>query len=663
MMRGFLSFARRVAATPAAAVVVNMLMAYAAFMLCRVAYFVENWSSFAPYMSWPLAWSMLRGGLVFDTSALLYLNALYLLITLLPLHLKESRGFHVAAKWLYVVPNVLGVAMNLADAVYFTYTGRRTTATVFAEFGNESNIAAIVGTELLRHWYLVVLFVAIVAALWRLYRTPREASQLRLGSYYAGQVAALLLVAPLAIAGMRGSWAFGTRPITISNANEYVNRAVESSVVLNTPFALMRTVGKPTHIVPSYMSDSEMLATYSPEHRPAASAADSLLRRKNVVIVIAESLGKEYSAFFNPRLDGGRYRGYTPFLDSLATRSLTFARSFANGRISMDANPSVLSGIPMMVEPFVLSSASLNDIDGLPSLLGSYGYHSAFFHGGHNITMGFSAFAHSIGFEKYYGLDEYCRSEKYRGYADFDGKWAIFDEPFLQFTADELERLPEPFVATVFTATSHHPYPIPAEYRDRFPEEAPLEILKCIRYADMSLSRFFHRVSRMPWYGNTLFVVVADHTNESAHAEYKTDLGLFSIPILFFTPDGSLPASLRSDCIAQQTDILPTIMSYLGCNKPFVAWGCDLLTTPAASTWAVNYLSGIYQYVKGDYLLQFDGTSTKGVYAYGSDPLLRHNLLGKCPEQHTMERELKAIVQQYMQRMTTNRLTIPHVEE
>ena len=636
-----------------------MLLAYIAFMLCRVVYFVENWSVFAPYMSWDLAVSMLQGGLVFDSSALMYLNVIYLLLALFPFHRKETPLFHKVVKWTYIVPNVLGIAMNLADAVYFTYTGRRTTGTVFSEFSNESNITAIVGTEFLRHWYLVLIFVAMVYGLWKLYRMPKcisiDFSRIR---YYIMQSVALIVTVPLSIIGMRGSTAFGTRPITISNANEYVNRAIETSVVLNTPFALMRTIGKPSHIVPNYMSDEQMSAIYTPEHYPAQRAYEGLAQKKNVVILICESLGKEYSGYFNPTLENGKYKGYMPFVDSLASQSLTFKYSYANGRISMDANPSILAGIPMFVEPFVLSSASLNDVEGLPAILGKYGYHSAFFHGGHNITMGFAAFANSIGFDKYYGLNEYEKSPKYGGYADFDGKWAIFDEPFLQYFADELERFKQPFLATVFTATSHHPYPIPKKYKERYPEEGSLEILKCIRYADMSIRRFFDRVKQEPWYENTLFVIVADHTNESCHAEYKTDLGLFSVPIIFYTPDGSIKPEMRDDVIAEQIDITPTILSYLGNQHAYMSFGQDLLTISPQDGRAVNYNNGIYQYVKGDYMLQFDGTTTKAVYAFKTDTLLQHNLVGKISQQTEMELELKAIIQQYMQRMTQNRLII-----
>ena len=81
-----------------------------------------------------------------------------------------------------------------------------------------------------------------------------------------------------------------------------------------------------------------------------------------------------------------------------------------------------------------------------------------------------------------------------------------------------------------------------------------------------------------------------------------------------------------------------------------------MLNTPAEDTWAVNYLNGIYQYVKHGHVLQFDGTRTKAVYAL-TDSLMQHNIAGRLSQQPQMERELKAIIQQYMERMTQDRMT------
>ena len=86
-----------------------------------------------------------------------------------------------------------------------------------------------------------------------------------------------------------------------------------------------------------------------------------------------------------------------------------------------------------------------------------------------------------------------------------------------------------------------------------------------------------------------------------------------------------------------------------------MAFGCDLLNTPAEDTWAINYLDGIYQFCKGDYVLQFDGQQTIGFYAL-KDYQMKKNLKGLMPEQRQMEKEVKAIIQQYMARMIDNRL-------
>ena len=636
------------------AAALNMLLAYLVWMLSRAAFFAENWSTFAPYMSWSLFKSMLHGALVFDTSALLYVNSLYLVLMLLPLHLKERDGFHKGLKWLFVVTNATGVAMNLMDSVYFQYTGRRSTVSVFSEFANEGNIASIMLTEFANHWYLLLAFILLVFLLWRCYTKPRL-EVYRFGHhYYISQLIALLVMIPLAIVGIRGSVTAGTRPITISNANQFVNRPVEASLVLNTPFSMIRSIGKKVFVTPDYIPAEQMEAIYSPVHDHPH--VDGGTPGKNVVILIVESMGKEYIGAFNPDLEKGNYQGYMPFIDSLVSQSLTFRYSYANGRISMDAMPSILTGLPMMVEPIFLTPASLNDVEGLPAILAAQGYSSAFFHGAHNISMGFSAYAHSIGYERYYGLDEYCQSPNYGGMDDFDGKWAIWDEPFLQFTLDNIDTLRQPFLATVFTASSHHPYKLPEQYRDTFKDEGSQPINKCVRYTDMSLRRFFERASREPWYQNTIFVLVADHTNQSSHDIYKTDLGLYSIPIIFYAPGGAIAPAMRDDVIAQQTDITPTVLHLLGYGKPYLAFGDDLLSVAPGQSWAFSYNAGIYQLVRGDLLLQFDGNKTTAVYRFKTDKLLKNNLVGQLPEQQPMEQFLKALIQQYMSRMNENRL-------
>ena len=643
--------------SPIGTVVWNLGMAYVVYFIARLVFLVANYSFYEGHLAFPHLMEMLGGGLVFDTAAILVTNSLYIVILLL-------TPWRRLAQWVYVVINAVALAVNLADCVYFRFTMRRTTTTVFNEFQNENNLAGVIGTEMVNHWYLVLLFIILVYAMWKLYRSPGKAVPVgKWWVWYPSQVLLLAACAPFVVAGIRGGFTTAVRPITISNANQYVDRPIEAALVLNTPFSIYRTIGKDVFVVPNYFSDEKTLASiYTPIHTPndsLAGANSSLLTlhsslKKNVVVLIVESFGREYIGALNETLENGQYKGYTPHVDSLVSHSTTFRYSFCNGRKSIDGMPSILSSIPMFVEPFFLTPASMNQVSGIASLLAGEGYETAFFHGAQRGSMGFMAFARSTGFQQYYGREDYNDDPRFGGDDDFDGMWAIWDEPFLQYYATKMSEMKEPFMTAVFTASSHHPYHVPEQYKDVYPEEG-IEIHKCIRYTDMAIGKFFEKASHEPWFKNTIFVLTSDHTNLSDHPFYQTDIGGFCSPIIIYDP--SQPVGEMQDKIAQQIDILPTVMGMLHYQKPYFGFGIDLLNTPAEDTWAVNYLNGIYQYVKHGHVLQFDGQQTKGMYAL-DDSLMQHNLVGKVPQQPQMELELKAIIQQYMERMTQDRLKV-----
>lgn len=638
----------------------NLVIAYILYFLARIIYLLVNYSYFEQGLSFSHLTEMLGGGLVFDTSAILVTNIPYIVLMLLPWHRKENSTYQQICKWVFIVINGLALAINLCDSVYFRYTMRRTTTTVFSEFSNEGNLGSIFLTEALHHWYLSIAFALLIWGVWKLYvKTGLEWKRLRPWPYALTVFLSLAAFAPFVVAGIRGGFTTAVRPITISNANQYVNRPIEAALVLNTPFSLYRTIGKAVFVVPDYyQNEQELAAIYSPEHNLSDSrlSRDSIFSRKNVVILIVESFGREYIGALNKTLENGQYKGYTPCVDSLIAKSVTFSHTYCNGRKSIDGMPSILSSIPMFVEPFFLTPASMNHVSGIASILTAEGYQTAFFHGAQRGSMGFQAFSRATGFQDYYGREDYDADTRFGGDEDFDGMWAIWDEPFLQYYATKMSEMKEPFMTAVFTASSHHPYVIPEKYKTQYPEEG-IVIHKCIRYTDMAIGKFFEKASREPWFNNTIFVLTSDHTNLSDHAFYETDLGGFCSPIIIYEPGNTERLPEIQDKIAQQIDILPTVMGMLHYQKPYFGFGIDVLNTPAEDTWAVNYLNGIYQYVKQGYVLQFDGSQTKAVYAL-SDSLMKRNLIGKVPQQPQMERELKAIIQQYMTRMTQDKLSV-----
>jgi hypothetical protein len=587
------------------------------------------------------------GGMRFDTTAIVYTNVLYIFMFLLPFRFRYHRTYQSAGKYLFFITNGITLAANCMDTVYFRYTMRRTTFDVFKEFSHGENLGRIFAEALVDNWYLSLFFIGLMVLMVWCYGRPFDKSSIRIRNllvYYPLCTVWLVVGIGFMIAGMRGGVRTSLRPITLSNAGQYVTEPIDVPLVLNTTFSIYKTIERKGITTLHYFDDQQELENiYTPVHQPADSV---VFNNMNVMVFILESFGKEHWGFYNGHLDNGNYSGYTPFLDSLAAQSLTFKYSYGNGRKSIDVLASTFAGIPAIPEPFVLSPHFDNTIRALPQLLKEKGYQTAFFCGQPNGGMGYAAFCRLMGFERFYEMSEYGSK------SDYDGIWGIWDEEFLQFTAKTTTSLQEPFLTAVFTLSSHHPFKIPARYNDRF-QGGTLPIHKCIEYSDYSLKRFFETAQQQPWYNHTLFVLVGDHVNGIAHDEYKTSPEMFAVPVIFYKPDGSLKNYEYS--IAQQIDATPTILGYLGYDQTYLAFGFDLNKT--ADRFAINYINGTYQLYTNRYVLLFDAQKTTGLYAIHTD--MTDNLAEKLPDvRNDLELKAKAFLQEYTTRMVENRLTV-----
>jgi len=622
------------------------------FSICRVAFYLVN-KGYFPNTTFSGMLHLMRGGLMFDTSALLYTNLLFFFVFLLPFSFRYNLIFQKVMKGIYLFTNGVAILANCADFIYFQFAFRRTTASIFSEFKHEDNLGALMPKFISGYWYVVLIWIALLVILFFAYgpyhlRKPGIHKTIRERLPKFGVETVIFAVTcTLIIGGLRGGFMHCTRPITLSNAGTYISEPLEANIVLNTPFAIYRTLGKQAlEPVNYFTSEEELNKEFNPIHTPIR---DTTIQKQNVVILILESFGSEYTKTYAHHLENGKYTGYTPFLDSLMDHSKVFMHSYSNGRKSIDAMPSVLTSLPMLVEPFLLTSYSANALNSVASLLNGEGYYTAYFHGAPNGSMGFEAFAHAIGFQDYFGMSEFPDQSK------FDGSWGVWDEEFFQFFAQKMNGFREPFCTALFSVSSHHPFVVPERYEGKF-DKGTMPIHQCIGYSDYSLRKFFESASKMPWYKNTLFVITADHTSQVTHLEYKTNLGAFRVPMVFYRPDGSLTGHV--DSLAQQTDILPSIMGYLNYNRPFVSFGRNLFD-PAQEAFVINYTSSTYQLVMDKYLYLFDGMKETGFYDVSTDTLLSDNIAGKHPEiEARMEKKMKAIVQQYTNRMILNKLTI-----
>jgi hypothetical protein len=618
------------------------------FTVCRLGFYLFN-TAFFPDMAVGIFLRLLAGGLKFDLVAVLYTNMLFVLLMVIPFNFRFRYGYQEFVKYLFFITNGIALAINVCDFIYYKFTLRRTTADVFKQFENEKNISGLVFHFLVDYWYALLFWIVIVVIMVKAYNAikvwgPQTRNRYM---YYISGVVLVPLIAYLMVGGVRGGFRHSTRPITLSNAGEYVRDPRDISIVLNTPFTIMRTIGKTKVQRADYFTDDEVEKVYTPVHVPNDTAK---FENRNVVIIILESFSREFFGAFNRDKENGTYKGYTPFLDSLIQYSKTFEYSFANGRKSIDGLPSVISSIPSLGVPYFLSPYSGNRITSLATELKKKNYHTSFFHGAPNGSMGFQAFVNVAGVDHYYGMTEYNNDD------DFDGLWGIWDDKFFQFYADKLGTFPQPFMSSIFSVSSHHPFIVPEQFQSKF-KGGPLVIHKCVEYTDYSLKKFFEKVSKMPWYDNTLFVITADHTSsEIQWAENKTAWGFYSIPVIFFKPDHSLQG--RSADIAQQIDIMPSVLGYLHYDEPYVAFGRDIFGKQM-EPFAFNYKDNVYQLFERDYLLVFDGTRTLGLYNFKTDKMVIQNLLEQFPDiAKSMETKLKALIQQYNNRLITNKMVV-----
>ena len=625
----------------------NILLLMAIYSLSRLFFFFIN-SDLYPEVSTAHLVEMLLGGMRFDLTAVLYLSSVYLVLALLPLPLKvrNHRVYQTITRLFYLIPNAVGILVNCADMVYVRFTDRRTTCTFFAEFQHDSNLGTILLQSLWQYWYVTLFALAAIAILiscsTKSGSLNPQPSILNILSkrgrgdtsplfYYLRETLLLCLIAYFTVIGIRGGFGRYTRPITISNALQYADRPQETAIILNTPFSLMKSLENETYRNPHYFEQQDLEQIMSPIHRPDERAQE---KRLNVVVLILESFSKEYIGFYNnPSFKGGIGRGsLTPFLDSLLAQSVTYTYSYASGRKSIDAMPSVLSSIPMLIEPYVVTPYATNEVSSLADCLNRKGYTTAFFHGAPNGSMGFQAFARAAHFNRYYGMDEY------NGEDAFDGTWAIWDEEFLQFFAHTMDTLPQPFLTTVFTASSHHPFKIPTRYEGHFPK-GTIPLHQCVAYTDFALRRFFDYASQQPWFDNTLFVLTADHTNQLTTPEYRNTRGLFAVPIAFYSP-ARLAPDVRSQGAVSQIDIMPSVLNFLGYDKPYFAFGEDCLTQPKKHPWAVIYNHPLFEILSPE-----------------SEVVLNERTPAN-EEEEVMLQYLKAFIQQYTDRMINNQLTI-----
>ena len=606
------------------------------YTLCRVLFLILNNDHFpVVYFTDFLA------GLWFD---LVTVAIVFLPLVALEMFPNKFRGKNWYQWVLLLVFNVilfLTTLINLIDIEYFKHTSSRSTASLIKMLGFGEDLQQQIPSFLGSYWYLLVILILLqVLGIW-LYRRVNRIKDDSHSVSWLKQIIIFPIIVGLFILVGRGG--FGVRPIAAPKAASYtIDQNIQ--LVLNSAFTIIKTWGNIELDEKEYFETEELKAIYNPIRQ---YNDDAILNQPNVVVLLMESFSVEYIASIN-----GEDKVYTPFLDDLIDSSLVFTNCYANGKKSMDAMPSVISSIPKLMEiEYLTSSYAANQIESIPKILTKKGYETGFFHGATNGSMNFDVFADISGFDNYYGRSEYNNDD------DFDGTWGIFDEPFLDWSADEISKMKRPFFSTIFTISSHPPYTIPKQHKDKF-TSGPSEMHNSVSYADYALSTFFEKAKQTDWYNNTLFIIVADHTPASATPVYFKDMGNMHIPLVFFHPTNPFFRG-REDKIVSQADVMPTVLHLLGHKEPFFAFGKSIFEK--SSGYSASYIGDKFlyfgSYKDANYLLQYQDEKILGIFNT-EDLLQTKNLMSDIALSEALEKQLKAMIQSYNHAIINNEMTV-----
>jgi phosphoglycerol transferase MdoB-like AlkP superfamily enzyme len=283
----------------------------------------------------------------------------------------------------------------------------------------------------------------------------------------------------------------------------------------------------------------------------------------NVVIIFMESWAARFVGALGCEL------GVTPFFDSLASKSILFENMYASGMRTNRGLLSVLCSFPSLPGRTVMKlyGASL-PFTSLPEILSERGYQSYFIYGGDLMFDNMGGFFRKQGIENFIGIEDFPNRDE-------SSKWGIPDHIMLARANQIFAQSPQPFFGAILTLSNHDPFVLPDKSFEVFPESLDYhEGLNAFRYSDWALGRFFESASKEPYFNNTIFVLVADHS----HVMDKPDdiIGNFRIASLIYSPGHPDITPQRISRICGQVDIPPSLLHLLGGTVVHESWGIDI---------------------------------------------------------------------------------------
>lgn len=494
---------------------------------------------------------------------------------------RSHRLVYRFVAWWFCIFYSLAFMVSAANIPYFAYFFKNINSSIFLWFGYTATTAGMLFEEKSYWLHIFLYFILAGGFAWAVFKLTsffiKRIEQQPVGRINVRSIVGCSVVWVVAVLlclfGIRGRR--GYNPIKISEAY-YCNDSFLNQLGINPSFNLLTSVlddlrkeNQELKLMPyaeaiSYARTSlgiqgKVDSSYVLRRRVFSTIPP---RRHNVVIILMESMSASFLRTF------GQPDDLTPTLDSLYRCSLAFTNCYSAGIHTNHGLTASLYSFPALMFRNLMKGTVTPHWEGIPTILRHEGYHNMFFMTHEAQYDNMKAFFSTNGYDDIYSQENYPKDSVVNSFGVSDH----FELNYALGKINAAAKRSNPFLATILTISNHPPYKVPLWFHARS-KEAEKQI---VEYADWSIGQFLKAAQREPWYKNTIFVIYADHGKMVGKAEGELPVSYNHIPLLMFGPD--VKPQLY-DGLAQQVDILPTVLGILGLSYDYNGFGVDLLKT------------------------------------------------------------------------------------
>lgn len=576
-------------------IVVNFLKLFLLWILIfdfqRLLFSIHNWDKFRN-VSMGEWFGAFFYSFKLDIATASALNFLPMLFLFLYLYLPKKvikRAFYVV-----LFLEFLFVAMiHCGEINAYGEWNHKLTSRVFMHLSNPDEVVRSADYGM-TFWFFVYLIIELAFSwkiLRRLFRSELPTHHVKGYFVFPVYLVVMIFTGSISMIFLRGG--FQQIPINI-NAAIYSNNSVSNDLSINSLYFFVKS-----YLLYNRSDIDKFMPDINPQKAEKLVAKLYDFPRKhdqyflkndkpNIVFVVMESWAAEAIGCLSET------KNATPNFDELASEGVLFTNIYGTSHTSEIGNASIFCGFPAIPEVSIsMQPEKSRKLKALNQSLKPYGYTSAY------LFSGDLKYGNIGGLFMDHGFDVVKDENDFEGNMP-RGKLNYYDEDLYKKFIQEINATKEPFMHCAFTGSTHSPFDIPVQKnlpKNRKWTGHEADFMNSMVYADKCLGEFIKRVKKEPWYENTLFVFVADHSHTTPKVETPLLHAFYRIPLLFWGPAiKDEYKGRRMDVLGSQFDLAATLLYQMKIDSKEYVWSKDLMN-PKVSQFSFHTIIGGYGWV------------------------------------------------------------------